>query len=80
MCRCRQSPAVEVIARTWKGLRALAKPALGSLARAYVHGDIDFSGSARKALGVAESMVGAVEHGRERLGSRVKHFLHQRRG
>jgi len=73
------SPALEIVVRSWKGLRALAKPAMGSLARAYVHGDIDFSGSARRALSVAESMVGAVEHGRERLGSRWKQFVHQRR-
>ena len=74
-----QSPAVEVCARTFRGLRALTKPALGSLARAYVQGDIDFSGSARKVLGIAEAMVGAVDHGRERLSERVKTFLHQRR-
>ena len=74
------TPAVEVVARTWKGLQALARPALGSLARAYVHGDIDFSGSARKVLGIAESMVGAVDHGRERLGQRVKAFVHYKRG
>ena len=73
------SPAVEVIARTWKGLRALSKPALGTLARAYVHGDIDFTGSARRVLGIAEAMVGAVTHGRDRIGTRVKQFLHQRR-
>jgi len=73
------TPAVEVVARTWRGLQALAKPALGSLARAYVHGDIDFSGSARKVLGIAESMVGAVDHSREKLGQRFKTFLHQRR-
>ena len=73
------TPAVEVVARTWRGLQALARPALGSLARAYVQGDIDFSGSARKVLGIAESMVGAVDHGRERVGLRVKAFLHQRR-
>lgn len=72
-------PAVEVVARTWKGLQALARPALGSLARAYVHGDIDFSGSARKVLGIAESMVGAVDHGREKLGQRVKAFIHHHR-
>jgi len=72
-------PAIEVCARTWRGLRALAKPALGSLARAYVQGDIDFSGSARKVLGIAEAMVGAVDHGREKLSERVKTFLHQRR-
>jgi cyclopropane-fatty-acyl-phospholipid synthase len=73
------SPAVEVVARTWRGLRALAKPAMGSLARAYVHGDIDFTGSARRVLGIAESMVGAVEHGRDHLRTRIKQFLHQRR-
>jgi cyclopropane-fatty-acyl-phospholipid synthase len=73
------TPAVEVVARTWKGLQALARPALGSLASAYVHGDIDFTGSARRILGIAESMVGAVDHGRERLGQRVKAFLHHHR-
>ena len=73
------SPAVEISARTWRGLKALARPAMGKLARAYVHDDIDFSGSARKVLGIAESMVGAVDHGREQLGERVKTFLHQRR-
>src|SRR5262245_26574722 len=73
------SPAVDVVARTWKGLRALSKPAMGSLARAYVHGDIDFTGSARRILSIAESMVGAVEHGREKIRGRFTHFLHQRR-
>jgi cyclopropane-fatty-acyl-phospholipid synthase len=73
-------PAVEVVVRSWRGLQAIARPALGSLARAYVHGDIDFSGSARRILGIAESMVGAVDHGRERLGQRVKAFFHHRRG
>jgi cyclopropane-fatty-acyl-phospholipid synthase len=73
------TPAVEVVVRTWKGLQALARPALGSLASAYVHGDIDFTGSARRILGIAESMVGAVDHGRERLGQRVKAFLHHHR-
>ena len=35
----------------WRGLKALAAPAMGALARAYVHNDIDFTGSARRALG-----------------------------
>jgi len=74
-----QAPAVEVIARSWKGLRALASPALGSLARAYVNGDLDFTGSARRMLEIAESMVGAVTHGRDRARTRWKLFLHQRR-
>ena len=37
---------------------ALASPALGALARAYVHDDIDFTGSARRMLGVVDAMVG----------------------
>jgi cyclopropane-fatty-acyl-phospholipid synthase len=73
------TPAVEVIARSWKGLRALASPALGSLARAYVHGDLDFTGSARRILGIAESMVGAVSHGRDRARTKWRLFLHQHR-
>ena len=73
------TPAVEVIARSWKGLRALASPALGSLARAYVHGDLDFTGSARRILGIAESMVGAVSHGRDRATAKWRLFLHQHR-
>jgi cyclopropane-fatty-acyl-phospholipid synthase len=73
------SPGIEIVARSFKGLRALASPALGSLARAYVHGDLDFTGSAERILGVAESMVGAVTHGRDRALSRWKLFLHQRR-
>jgi hypothetical protein len=53
--------AVDIVARSWKGLRALATPALGSLARAYVRDDLDFTGSARCMLDIAESMVGAVD-------------------
>jgi cyclopropane-fatty-acyl-phospholipid synthase len=74
------APAVEIVARSWKGMRALASPALGSLARAYVHGDLDFSGSARRMLGIAEGMVGSVSHGRDRAVTRWKLYLHQRRG
>jgi len=73
------APAVEIVARSWKGLRALASPALGSLARAYVQGDLDFTGSARRMTGIAESMVGAVSHGRDRAQAKWKLFLHQRR-
>ncbi|MGI8895911.1 MAG: hypothetical protein ACR2HE_09730, partial [Casimicrobiaceae bacterium] len=43
-------PVVDVAARSWRGLQALASPALGSLARAYVRGDLDFTGSARRVL------------------------------
>ncbi|MCC7041846.1 MAG: class I SAM-dependent methyltransferase [Burkholderiales bacterium] len=73
------TPAVDVFARTHKGLRLLSKPALGNLARAYVHGDVDFTGSARTILGIAESLVGAVEHGPEGVTARWKQFVHQRR-
>lgn len=74
-----QQPVVDVAARSWRGLKALARPAMGSLARAYVHGDIDFTGSARRILSIAESMVGSVSHGRDRARARWKLFLHQRR-
>jgi cyclopropane-fatty-acyl-phospholipid synthase len=74
-----QRPEVEVAARTLRGLNALARPALGRLARAYVHGDIDFSGGARRMLGIAEQMVGDVRHGRVSLPERVSSWLHQRR-
>jgi cyclopropane-fatty-acyl-phospholipid synthase len=74
-----QQPEVEIAARTWAGLKALARPALGVLARAYVHGDVDFTGSARRMLSIAESMVGEVAHGREPLTSRVKLWARQHR-
>jgi cyclopropane-fatty-acyl-phospholipid synthase len=73
------SPMVEIIARSWKGLKALASPAMGSLARAYVHGDIDFTGSARRILDIVDGMVGTVSHGRDRARSRLKLFLNQQR-
>ena len=72
-------PAVDIVARTWKGMRALAVPAMGSLARAYVQGDIDFSGSARRALDIAEAMVGSVAHGRDSMRARWKLLLRQHR-
>ncbi len=73
------SPEIEVTARSWRGLKALATPALGSLARAYVHGEIDFSGSARRILGIAESIVGSVTHGKEPVSARWRQLVHQRR-
>jgi len=74
------SPEVDIYARTWSGLRALASPELGKLARAYVHNDIDFSGGARRALDIAEKLVGSVSHGREHVHARVAQWWHQRRG
>jgi len=72
-------PDLEIVARTWRGLKALAAPALGTLARAYVHNDIDFSGNARRALAIAETMVGDIAHGRDAVSTRVRHWLHQQR-
>jgi len=75
-----ETPEIDVYARTWSGLRALASPELGRLARAYVHGDIDFSGGARRVLGLAEALVGTVTHGREQARARLRQWLHRRRG
>jgi cyclopropane-fatty-acyl-phospholipid synthase len=73
------SPEVDVIARSLDGLKALAMPAMGRLARAYVHGDVDFTGSARRALAIAERMVGDVAHGADSARGRVLSFVHHRR-
>ena len=75
-----ERPEVDVYARTWQGLKALASPELGSLARAYVHNDLDFTGGARRILHIAETLVGGISHGRERIAARARHWLHQRRG
>ncbi len=72
-------PAVDIVARTWKGMRALAAPAMGSLARAYVQGDIDFSGSARRIVDITEAMVGSVAHGRDSMRTRWKLLVRQHR-
>jgi len=73
------SPETEVSVRTWRALRALASPQLGRLARAYVHNEIDFTGGARRILGITEAMVGSVAHGRETLRARWRTFWHQHR-
>jgi cyclopropane-fatty-acyl-phospholipid synthase len=73
-------PEVDVFARTLAGLRTLAAPAMGALARAYVHNDVDFTGSARRVLAIAERMVGDITHGHEGARSRVLSFVHRRRG
>ncbi|HXX84234.1 MAG TPA: cyclopropane-fatty-acyl-phospholipid synthase family protein [Casimicrobiaceae bacterium] len=74
-----ETPEIDVYARTWNGMRALAFPELGRLARAYVHGDIDFSGGARRVLGLAEALVGSVTHGRDRARARIRQWAHRRR-
>jgi len=74
------APMAEIVARSWRGLRALASPALGSLARAYVRGDLDFTGSAQRMLGVAEAMVGSVSHGHDHARAQLKSWLNRKRG
>jgi cyclopropane-fatty-acyl-phospholipid synthase len=74
------STEIELAARTWRGLKALAAPAMGALARAYVHNDIDFTGTARRALAIADAMVGEIAHGgRDPLSVRLRLWRHQRR-
>jgi cyclopropane-fatty-acyl-phospholipid synthase len=74
------APEVDVYARTWSGLRVLASPEMGRLARAYVHNDIDFSGGARRILGIAEALVGRFAHGRKRFASGARTWLSKRKG
>jgi cyclopropane-fatty-acyl-phospholipid synthase len=74
------APEIDVIARSLAGLKALAAPAMGRLARAYVHDDVDFTGSARRALAIAERMVGDVAHGGESARGRLLSFVHHKRG
>ena len=73
------TPEVDVYARNLNGVRALAAPELGKLARAYVHNDIDFSGGARRVLAIAEALVGSVTHGRDAVRARVRSWMHQHR-
>src|SRR5437588_4240619 len=73
------TPEVDVYARNWNGVRALASPELGKLARAYVHNDIDFSGGARRVLAIAEALVGQVTHGRDEVRARLRAWWHQHR-
>jgi len=52
---------------------------MGALARAYVQNDIDFTGSARRAIAIAEGMVGEIAHGRDSLTVRWRIWRHQLR-
>ena len=74
------APEIDVIARSWRGVKALAAPAMGTLARAYVHQDIDFTGSARRALSLAEAMVGTIAQGGHSLRAGMRGLWHRRRG
>jgi cyclopropane-fatty-acyl-phospholipid synthase len=73
------TPEFDLVVRTWNGLRAIARPEMGALARAYVRDQIDFTGSARRALALAEAMVGNVAHGRDTLRTRLRLWRHQHR-
>jgi len=73
-------PEVDIIARTFAGLKALAAPAMGRLARAYVNNDVDFTGSARRALAIAESMVGDIAHGGHGVRGHLLGLVHRLRG
>src|SRR5438105_8487357 len=74
------TPEIDLIVRSWRGVKALAAPALGTLARAYVHQDIDFTGSAKRALAGAESMAGSIAEGGHSLGAGIRGIWHRRRG
>jgi cyclopropane-fatty-acyl-phospholipid synthase len=74
------TPEIDVIARSWRGVKALAAPAMGTLARAYVHQDIDFTGSARRALALAEAMAGSIAEGGHSLRVGLRSLWHRRRG
>ena len=73
-------PEVDIIARTFSGLKALAAPAMGRLARAYVNNDVDFTGSARRVLAIAEAMVGEIAHGGSGMRGRLLGMAHRVRG
>ena len=73
------STEAEIIIRTWRALKAFASPELGRLARAYVQNEIDFTGGARRILGITEAMVGSVAHGRESVRARWRTFRNQHR-
>jgi cyclopropane-fatty-acyl-phospholipid synthase len=74
-----RAPQLDLVARNVAGLRALASPQLGDLARAYVRNDLDFTGSARDVLAVAQALVGDVAHRRDPLATRWRLWKNQRR-
>lgn len=68
---------LDIVARNWSGLKALASPTMGSLARHYVHDDLDFTGAARGVVRVISDLVGEVSHGRDSLTTRFHLWLNQ---
>ena len=77
--RCRRPPRSRSSRARGRACGRSPAPALGTLARAYVHDDLDFTGSARRVLAVAESMVGDVAHGHDGFRARLRLWQHQRR-
>ena len=61
-----------VIARTWRAWGARVAGARAALARAYVHDDLDFTGSARRdARRSPRRWSATIAHGRERCAARL---------
>src|SRR5258708_38822199 len=71
-----ERPEVDVYARTWRGLKALASPELGALARAYVRNDLDFSGGAGRALRIDASLFGGIMTGPEHNTAPGRSWIH----
>jgi cyclopropane-fatty-acyl-phospholipid synthase len=74
-----REPRLDLVARNLAGLRVLASPQLGDLARAYIRNDLDFTGSARDILDIAQSLVGDVTHARDALATRWRLWRNQHR-
>src|SRR5258708_18551914 len=70
-----EMPEVDVYARTWRGLKALASPELGALARAYVRNDLDFSGGAPRGLRSRAAPVRAIARTRDPPPGRAPHTI-----
>jgi cyclopropane-fatty-acyl-phospholipid synthase len=73
-------PDIDVYIRDWSAARTLTAPTMGALARAYVHDKLDFDGTARQVLGLAESLVGDLHHGGHSVASKVRSIAHRIRG
>ena len=78
--RCRLDAEIEIVARTWRGLKALASPALGDLARAYVRTTTSISPAARAARARRRRVDGRGDRAWTRSArARLRIFLHQHR-
>ena len=75
----RRSSFFAAVAAGIVGAFVVFSPGTASATVVSACGNIDFSGTARRALAIAESMVGDIAHGPGRVQGHVKHWLHQRR-